>query len=43
MNLADDEDILSRIDEETKQTRGVLMFFVRPKFFDVDTVTPAPC
>ena len=43
MNLADDEDILSPIDEETKQTLGVMIFFPRPKFFDVNTVTPALC
>ena len=43
MNLADDEDILSLIDEETKQTPAVLMCFLRPKFVDVDTVTPTLC
>ena len=43
MNLTDDEDTLSPIDEESKQTRGVLMFFLRPKFVDVNTITPALC
>lgn len=43
MNLVDDEDTLSLFNEETGQTRGEMVFFLRPEVVNVDTVTPALC
>ena len=43
MYLADDEDMLSLFNDETEQTQGARVFFLRPKVVDVDTVRPALC
>lgn len=43
MNLADDEYTFRLLNEETEQTRGVLMFFLCLKVVDVDNVPPVLC